>query len=1008
MGAHPPSSSSRERGNISNDGMRKLRDLGKLDQSPFLRYDKLAEQARRQGRAARKRALRKTVTDRDSSIDASPRTGRAIVKLRFSLSINNDRSGAPSVPTPSEVVPPQVKGQGALLLASMNIQLRPRTADGAGSSSGGIQPQGLVSPVSLYKQPPAFSASVGFMSEAGSPTTTPAAAAAAAAAAQQRSGGAAAAAAAAAAADARRRALRREAALLQTAQAACAALLLDAGAARRAAADGGAARAREMAWLAVARAAAAAAHLARPLERVADVPLREHEFAVLSQWNTDGAAAAAVDGSVAAAAAAAPRQSCASSTGDLSFFRDSLESLSCTRVRTAACRASSGGGGGADDLSVFHDFRVCTPPPPQQHQHQQQQQRHIAFRDSDGAGSCASGSGAGGGCSAAAAAAARLGSSTHSAQQQQSPDQRSGRAQPATFTWSDACSLGGTSAAAAPAGGTRRFRCAHASEDGGTWRRAASYSRSGGGGGSVRAATTLAPAADAWLASQSLGSLSYTLGSLGGTQSGTLSAASRAWPSRDARDRDLDMELTKALAHKRIDAALLRKAESMAAKEARRVQVRVNVEWGDACMRVVHWVGSILSPGWNVQATVPSKYDNRHSALRLNAHHAPVLRVRVAEVQMAAEKAKHNALTELQAGWLTVLVAANAASVLAKRAAELGAERERRAFFTSMTCAALCVQRLWRAHYLRQFVAVNRMRLQPVTMLGKRWKLRSRARQKHLSQPLVLFVAREAAMASKGFPVCCHLVTVPVLMIVLFVVREAAIASKVDGAMATFRLHYSRLHRAAAAFVRCRRARITALLKFWVLVEPEAKSRISSSDRARAGALGPSSRALKAKQDAAAAAAQHEELPAEVVMIQLCREQPECAVPPLARIRACEAFLKDMRHAHVRSGGGGGGGSSAASSETASGGGRNKTSKHTVAHALQLLQATNEEVMGGLESSSVRSTPPPLMALYAGGAGQRFRAEVQRAVLHAMTASQKQRAANAFLMGAGQPPPSRK
>ena len=80
----------------------------------------------------------------------------------------------------------------------------------------------------------------------------------------------------------------------------------------------------------------------------------------------------------------------------------------------------------------------------------------------------------------------------------------------------------------------------------------------------------------------------------------------------------------------------------------------------------------------------------------------------------------------------------------------------------------------------------NSARLRPITTLGKRWRLRIRARKKHAYQPLVLLLIKEAAMSSK-----------------------------VDCALTNFRMYYRRLHRAAAAFIHCRRARILALMKSW-------------------------------------------------------------------------------------------------------------------------------------------------------------------------------------------------
>jgi hypothetical protein len=212
---------------------------------------------------------------------------------------------------------------------------------------------------------------------------------------------------------------------------------------------------------------------------------------------------------------------------------------------------------------------------------------------------------------------------------------------------------------------------------------------------------------------------------------------------------------------------------------------------------------SVLSLAAQLRAAVPSTRD-RDAAAELSRQQA---RARAADAvqrrlnSMLAEAARRTQAAQdkavaaqnraRQTLWLQLVLHSARLAHFQQAAAALGAARLRKQHERQLLSATLCVQKLWRAYYLRQFMAQNQLKLLPVTRMGMKWRLMCRARKKRACQPLLLFVVREAAMASK-----------------------------VDIAITSFRMYYRRLHSAAAAFVHCRRARVLALLKLWVLEEP--------------------------------------------------------------------------------------------------------------------------------------------------------------------------------------------
>jgi hypothetical protein len=212
---------------------------------------------------------------------------------------------------------------------------------------------------------------------------------------------------------------------------------------------------------------------------------------------------------------------------------------------------------------------------------------------------------------------------------------------------------------------------------------------------------------------------------------------------------------------------------------------------------------SVLSLAAQLRAAVPSTRD-RDIAAALSKQQA---RARAADAvqrklnsmlaeaarraQAAQDKAVAAQMRARQTLWLQLVLHSARLVHFKQSAAALGAARLRKQHERQLLSATLCVQKLWRAYYLKQFMAQNKLKLLPVTRMGMKWRLLCRARKKRACQPLLLFVVREAAMASK-----------------------------VDIAITSFRLYYRRLHSAASAFVRCRRARVLALMKLWVLEEP--------------------------------------------------------------------------------------------------------------------------------------------------------------------------------------------
>jgi hypothetical protein len=212
---------------------------------------------------------------------------------------------------------------------------------------------------------------------------------------------------------------------------------------------------------------------------------------------------------------------------------------------------------------------------------------------------------------------------------------------------------------------------------------------------------------------------------------------------------------------------------------------------------------SVLSLAAQLRAAVPSTRD-RDLAAALSKQQA---RARAADAvqrklnsmlaeaarraQAAQDKAAAAQTRARQTLWLQLVLHSTRLAHFKQTAAALGAARLRKQHERQLLSATLCVQKLWRAYYLKQFMAQNKLKLLPVTRMGMKWRLMCRARKKRACQPLLLFVVREAAMASK-----------------------------VDIAITSFRLYYRRLHSAASAFVRCRRARVLALMKLWVLEEP--------------------------------------------------------------------------------------------------------------------------------------------------------------------------------------------
>eukprot|EP00953_Heterococcus_sp_UTEX-ZZ885_P019737 11017-Heterococcus_DN1.PRE.3 len=222
--------------------------------------------------------------------------------------------------------------------------------------------------------------------------------------------------------------------------------------------------------------------------------------------------------------------------------------------------------------------------------------------------------------------------------------------------------------------------------------------------------------------------------------------------------------------------------------------------------------GSVLSLSAQLRAAVPSTRD-RDIAAALSKQQA---RARAADAvqrklngmlaeaarraQAAQDKAAAAQTRARQTLWLQLVLHSARLAHFKQSAAALGAARLRKQHERQLLSATLCVQKLWRAYYLKQFMAQNKLKLLPVTRMGMKWRLLCRARKKRACQPLLLFVVREAAMASK-----------------------------VDIAITSFRLYYRRLHSAASAFVRCRRARVLALMKLWVLEEPVRKNRAHTS-----------------------------------------------------------------------------------------------------------------------------------------------------------------------------------
>jgi hypothetical protein len=212
---------------------------------------------------------------------------------------------------------------------------------------------------------------------------------------------------------------------------------------------------------------------------------------------------------------------------------------------------------------------------------------------------------------------------------------------------------------------------------------------------------------------------------------------------------------------------------------------------------------SVMSLAAQLRAAVPSTRD-RDIAAALSKQQA---RARAADAvqrklnsmlaeaarraQAAQDKAVAAQMRARQTLWLQLVLHSARLVHFKQSAAALGAARLRKQHERQLLSATLCVQKLWRAYYLKQFMAQNKLKLLPVTRMGMKWRLLCRARKKRACQPLLLFVVREAAMASK-----------------------------VDIAITSFRLYYRRLHSAASAFVRCRRARVLALMKLWVLEEP--------------------------------------------------------------------------------------------------------------------------------------------------------------------------------------------